>query len=76
MRGKCPCLELFWSIFSRIWIEYGEMQSICLYSVRMRENADQDNSEYRHFLRSVSDSENSKNWLVWTSDDVLYTDPG
>ena len=28
--------------------------SISPYSVRMRENADQDNSEYGHFLRSVT----------------------
>ena len=38
-------------IFYRIWTEYGEIRSISLYSVRMRENTDQKNSEYRHFLR-------------------------
>ena len=38
--------------FSRIWTEYGEIRSISPYSVRMRENADQNNSEYSHFLRS------------------------
>ena len=37
---KCPFSELFWSVFSRIW------------TVRMRENTQQDNSEYGHFLRS------------------------
>ena len=31
----------FWSLFSRIRTEYGEIQSISLYSVRMRENTDQ-----------------------------------
>ena len=30
----------FWSVFSRIWTEYGEIQRISLYSVRMRENTD------------------------------------
>ena len=30
----------FWSVFSRIWKEYGEIRSISPYSVRMRENAD------------------------------------
>ena len=30
-----------------------EYQSICPYSVQMRENTDQNNSEYGHFLRSV-----------------------
>ena len=48
LREKCPHLELFWSAFSRIWTEYGE---ICR---QMRENVDQNNSEYGHFLRSAS----------------------
>ena len=38
--------------FSRIRTECGEIRSISPYSVRMRENADQNNSEYSHFLRS------------------------
>ena len=54
LREKCLYSELFWSAFSRIWTEYGEMRSISPYSVRMPENADQSNSEYGHFLRSVS----------------------
>ena len=51
---KCPYFELFWSAYSRIWTEHGEILSISLYSVRMRENADQNNSEYVDFLRSVA----------------------
>ena len=43
LRKKCPYSELFWSSISRIWTEY---------STQMLENADQNNSEYRHFLRS------------------------
>ena len=27
LREKCPYLENFWSVFSRIWTEYGEIQS-------------------------------------------------
>ena len=46
--------ELFWSVFSRIWTDYGEIRSISLYSVQMREIADQNNSEHGHFLRSES----------------------
>ena len=46
LREKCPYSELFWSVFSRIWTEYGEM----------RENVDQNNSEYGHFLCSVLQS--------------------
>ena len=53
LREKCPYSELFWSVFSRIPIEYGEIQSISPYLVRMRENADQNNSEYEHFLRRM-----------------------
>ena len=43
----------FWSVFSRIRTEYGEIRSISLYLVQMREMADQNNSEYRHFSRIV-----------------------
>ena len=45
--------EFFWSVFSRIQIEYRETQSISPYSARMRENMDQENFEHRHFLRSA-----------------------
>ena len=54
LREKCLYSELFWSVFSRIRTEYGEIRSISPYSVRMWENADQNNSEYGHFLRSVN----------------------
>ena len=49
LRKKCPYLELFWSVLSHIRTEYGEICSISPYSVKMRENADQNNSEYGHF---------------------------
>ena len=52
LREKCPYSELFWSVFSRTRTEYGEILRISLYSVRMREDTDQNNSEYGHFLRS------------------------
>ena len=41
MREKCLVRGFIWSVFSRIPTEYGEMRSISLYSVRMRENMDQ-----------------------------------
>ena len=50
---QCLYEELFWSPFSHIWTEYGEIRSISPYSVRMRENGDQDNSSYEHFLSSA-----------------------
>ena len=49
---KYPYSEFFWSKFSGIRTEYGEIRSISTYSVRIRENADQKNSEYRHFSGS------------------------
>ena len=54
LRKKCPYLEFFQSVFSRIRTKYRDLRSKFLYSVRMRENTDQKNSEYGHFLRSVS----------------------
>ena len=50
----CPYLQFFWSVFSRIRTEYGEILRIFPYAVRMRENTDQNNYKYRHFLRSDS----------------------
>ena len=44
-------------MLTRIWTEYGEILRILRispYSVRMWENTDQNNSEYRHFLRSYT----------------------
>ena len=49
LRKMCPYLELFWSVFSRIRTEYGEIWSISPYSFRMRVNTDQNNFEYEHF---------------------------
>ena len=49
---KCPYSEFFWSAFSRIWIDYRDLQSKSPCSVQIRENADQKDSEYRHFLCS------------------------
>ena len=44
-------IRSFWSVFSRIWTEYG--RSIFPYSLRMRENIDQKNSECGQFSRSA-----------------------
>ena len=53
LQKKRPFSELFWCAFSRIRTKYEEMLRISPYSVRMRENADQNNSEYGHFLRCI-----------------------
>ena len=49
---KCPYLEFFWSVFCRIWTEYGEILRISPLSVRMRQNKNQKNSVNWHFSRS------------------------
>ena len=56
LREKCPYLELFWSAFSCVRTEYGEILCISPYSVQMLENTDQNNSEYGHFLHQVGGS--------------------
>ena len=54
LRKKSSYSELFWSAFSYIRTEYREIRSISPYSVQMRENADQNSSEYGPILRSGS----------------------
>ena len=56
-----PYSELFWSLFSHIRTEYGDIRSIFPYSVRMRENTDQNISEYGHFSRSVWENTDQNN---------------
>ena len=57
LREKCQHWELFWSAFSRFRTEYGEIRCVSPYSVRIRENADQNNSEFGHFLCSIRHAE-------------------
>ena len=52
LRKKCSNAEYFWSAFSDIWTEYEDLQSKYPYSVWMRENWDQKNSESEHFFCS------------------------
>ena len=54
LRLSCSYSKFFWSVFSRIWTEYGELLRIYPYSVQMHENMDQNNPKYEHFLRSNS----------------------
>ena len=68
LREKCPHSGFFWSVFSCLRTEYGEMRSISPYSVRIRENTDQKNSEYGHFPRSVSFS------IIFQSSDIMAFD--
>ena len=53
LRKKCPYSELFWSVFSRIRTEYGNLLHKSPNSVQMRENTDQEYSHYGHFSHSL-----------------------
>ena len=55
LRKKCPYSEFFWSLFSHIRTDYGEILRISPYSVLMRENTDQKNSVFGHFSCSALD---------------------
>ena len=72
LRKKCPYSELFWSAFSIIRTEYGEILCISPYSVRLRENAEQINSKYGHFLRSGSHITFSVNTFSCASSYLKY----
>ena len=72
LRKKCPYSELFWSAFSGIRTEYGEILSISPYSVRMREKAGQNNTEYGHFSGSDDDDDDKK----IQCEEEQYTDLG
>ena len=50
LRKKCPYSELPLSVSPRIQTECGEILRIPPYSVLMRENTDQNNSEYGQFF--------------------------
>ena len=45
--------SFFWSVFSRIRTQYGNLWSKSAYSIRIRENTNQKNSVFGHFSRSV-----------------------
>ena len=68
LREKCPCPEFFWSVFYCIWTtEYGEIQSISTYTVRMRENTDRKNFEYgfASYIKLLKSSANLTNVFQW-----------
>ena len=71
LRKKCPYSALFWSACSRIRTEYEEIWSICPYSARMRENAQQNKSEYGHFSRSAQSVYN-RVYDFLTENKILY----
>ena len=50
--GKCLYFKFFWSVFSCIWTEYGDLICKFPFLVRIRENKGQKNFEHEHFLYS------------------------
>ena len=46
--------EFFWSVFSDIWTEYGDLQNRSMCSVQILANIYHKSSEYGYFLRSIN----------------------
>ena len=67
LHENCPYSELFWSAFSHIRTEYGEIRSISPYSVQMRENADQitPNTDIFHVVRYLAKLKLLNIWFVF-----------
>ena len=63
LREKSSSSEFFWTVFSRIRTEYGEIRIISLYSVRTQENTNQKNSEYGQCSWSVHKRDSTK-WTI------------
>ena len=59
--------RFFWSVFSLIRTKCEQIWSIFLYSVQMRENTDQKNSEYGHFSRT-----GCLVYSAWSELDILH----
>ena len=62
LREKCPYSEFFWSVFSRIWTDYGEIlrisrsQSECE-KIRTRKNPNADNFHPVVIIRKSEDND-------------------
>ena len=54
LHEKCLYSDFFWSAFSRIRTEHGDLLCKFPYLDRFRESTDQKNSEFEHLLQSVS----------------------
>ena len=55
--------SFFWSIFSRIWNEYGDLRSKSPYSVQIRENTDQKKTPYLDIFCAVKLTPGFKNHM-------------
>ena len=64
MREKCPNTEFFWSVFSRIWTEYGDLLLKSPYSAQMWENTYQKKLHIGHFSHSEYNQYNLESGTV------------
>ena len=69
---KYPYSEIFWSLFSRIWTEYGDLLCKCPNSLKIRENVDEKNFECAHFLRSGSSQALYRKVLTYQNNFMIY----
>ena len=68
LHKMCPYSEIFWSVFSRIRTEYGEIRSTSPYSVWRRENTHQKKLPIWHFSRNDYKTGNCySNWFFKTT---------
>ena len=54
LREKCLYLKFFWSLFFRIRIEFGNLQSSFPYSAQNARKHNQENSKYGDFSRGIN----------------------
>ena len=65
--------EFFWSVFSSIRTEFGDLQSKSPYSVRIPENTDQINSEYGYFFAVIDLSKHELKSQTFLLPDIHFT---
>ena len=64
LRESVQIRSFFWSVFSPIRTEYGEIRLISPYSVRMRKIRTRKNSVFGHFSHSVISDNIKKRWFT------------
>ena len=54
LREKCPNTEFFWSVFSCIWTEYGEIRYLSVFSPNV-EKYEPEKTPYLDTFHAVTD---------------------
>ena len=69
--------SFFWSVFSRIRTEYGEKRSISPYSVRIRENSDQEKHRiwtlFTQWIKYIINLFSTNFWTTWSCSRSSFT---